>query len=61
MRSQRATVQLKGTGKATVWATDELDVTARGLGIVEYYGTPHVKKNGSPMAGVVMMGVPQQA
>jgi hypothetical protein len=45
-------VELKGSGQATVWATENLDVTVRGLGSVEYYGTPQVRKHASPMANV---------
>jgi hypothetical protein len=56
LRSRRAMVELRGSGKATICALEDLDVTTRGLGLVEYYGTPKVKKDGSPLTSVVRLG-----
>jgi hypothetical protein len=53
LQCRSSTVNVKGSGKATVWAAENLDVTIRGLGNVEYYGTPKVTKQVSPMASVV--------
>ena len=53
LESRRATVEIRGTGKANVWATDKLDVMVRGMGSVEYHGAPKVRKNVTPMASVV--------
>jgi hypothetical protein len=58
LESKRAVVRLRGAGQATVWAVKDLDVTMRGLGSVEYYGTPTVKKNVSPLGSVTSLGNP---
>ena len=42
LESQRANVELTGAGNATVWATETLDVTIRGIGSIRYYGNPYV-------------------
>jgi len=59
LESLTTTVNIRGSGKATVWATENLDVTTRGLGSVEYHGTPQVKKQASPMASVVRAAGPR--
>jgi hypothetical protein len=48
LKSQRASLSLKGIGRASVWAVDELEVKVRGLGQVEVRGTPAIKKDVSP-------------
>jgi hypothetical protein len=58
LESKNATVELRGAGKATVWAAEELDVTIRGLGSVEYYGSPTVNKNISGLGRVTSLGSP---
>ena len=58
LESQTAVVDLNGAGRATVWAVEDLQVTSRGIGSVEYYGTPRVKKHASPLASVIPAAVP---
>ena len=45
LKSERAALTLTGLGKATVWATEDLDVTITGAGDVEYYGSPRVTQD----------------
>jgi len=58
LESRRASVDLRGAGHATVWAVEDLDVTIRGLGSVEYYGSPTVKKNVSGLGSVTSLENP---
>lgn len=58
LESKKAAVDLRGAGKATVWAVEELDVTIRGLGSVEYYGSPTVNKSISGLGSVTSLGSP---
>jgi hypothetical protein len=58
LESRTAIVDLNGAGRATVWAVEDLQVTSRGIGSVEYYGTPRVKKHASPLASVIPAAVP---
>jgi len=46
----------KLTPEATVWAVEDLDVAIRGIGNVEYYGTPTVKKSVSGIGSVTSLG-----
>ena len=58
LESARARVDLRGAGQATVWAVEELDVTISGLGSVEYYGAPALKKRVSDLGTVTSLGNP---
>ena len=58
LESKKARVDLRGVGKATVWAVEDLDANIRGLGSVEYYGTPTVSKNVSGLGSVTSLGNP---
>lgn len=53
LESRSAAVSLKGAGRATVWAVEDLSVRSVGMGSVEYYGAPRVKTQASPMASVM--------
>jgi hypothetical protein len=55
LESERASVQIRGSGRATVWATRELDVTIRGLGRVAYHGQPRVRQQVLPMGMVTAL------
>lgn len=44
LHSQRARVRMSGTGKACLQVAQELDVTLRGVGLLEYSGNPVVVK-----------------
>ena len=39
LHSQTASVQISGTGGATVWVDDQLEVDISGAGSVNYYGS----------------------
>ena len=45
LESEKAEVVLTGLGKATVWATEILDIELTGAGSVSYYGNPRVTQN----------------
>ena len=52
LESKKAAIQLKGAGNAVVWAVEDLDAAISGIGSVEYYGSPTVKKNISGLGSV---------
>jgi hypothetical protein len=56
LRSKKASITVKGPGKATVWATDELDLTILGIGSIEYYGSPKVRRHISGIGAVTRLG-----
>jgi len=56
LESGVAAVTLTGVGKATVWATESLDVKLTGAGTVEYYGEPRVTQNVSGFGRVRSLG-----
>ena len=56
--SKKARVDLRGAGKATVWVDEELEIAIHGIGSVEYYGPPTVKKNISGFGSVTHLGNP---
>ena len=58
LESRKTVMDLRGAGRATVWAVEDLHVTSRGIGSVEYHGTPRVKKHASPLANVIPAAVP---
>lgn len=44
LESNTVALEINGTGEATVWANDRLDVQINGAGNVEFYGTPNVRQ-----------------
>jgi hypothetical protein len=44
LESRRASVQLRGIGRASVWVIDELATELRGVGSVEVRGNPRVRR-----------------
>ncbi len=52
LESREARVILRGVGKATVWATAQLDATVEGIGAIDYYGNPVVRQNVSGLGKV---------
>ncbi|MEA3438885.1 MAG: head GIN domain-containing protein [Chloroflexota bacterium] len=56
--SQRAFINIKGIGNATVWVVKELDVTISGIGGVLYLGSPEVQANISAMGSLTPLGNP---
>jgi hypothetical protein len=55
LQSQTTAVQIHGSGKATIWATDRLEVTIRGMGLVEYRGAPRLTGSIPPMGRLVCL------
>jgi hypothetical protein len=45
LKSNKATVRIEGAGSVVIWVIDELDLTVRGAGNVDYYGNPTVTQN----------------
>ncbi len=58
LKSQRASLRLKGIGRASVWAVDELEIKVRGLGQVEVRGDPVIRKDISPRVPLPNFGPP---
>jgi len=56
LESARVSVNLTGAGQATVRAIENLDVAIRGIGSVEYYGSPTVKKSVSGIGSITSLG-----
>jgi hypothetical protein len=56
LKSRRARVSLKGLGRARVWVIDELQVKVRGLGRVDFRGTPEINQDISPRAPLPRFG-----
>jgi hypothetical protein len=52
LESREARVTLRGVGKATIWATAQLDATVEGIGAIDYYGNPVVRQNVSGLGKV---------
>ena len=56
LESEKAEVALTGLGKATVWATETLDIELSGAGSVSYYGNPRVTQNVTGLGKVKSLG-----
>ncbi len=52
LESRETKVVLRGVGKATVWATAQLDATVEGIGAIDYYGNPVVRQNVSGLGKI---------
>jgi hypothetical protein len=52
LQSEETTIDIRGAGRATVWANDTLDIAIRGMGRVAYRGQPAVRQQVMPM-GIV--------
>jgi hypothetical protein len=57
LKSQRTSIQLSGSGFATVWATAELEIVVNGMGSVEYYGQPKLRRRSTGMASLKALGI----
>jgi hypothetical protein len=55
--SRVAEVQAAGTGKVTVWVSEELSSTVSDLGRVAFYGAPEVDQQVSGSASMIALGV----
>lgn len=56
LESEIAALTMVGLGKATVWVTEDLDITITGAGGVEYYGSPRVTQEVSGLGSVRSLG-----
>lgn len=56
LETSTATLTINGTGTASVWVTDQLDVNISGGGYVSYYGDPQVTKTISGIGKVEKAG-----
>lgn len=52
LRCTELEIELNGVGKATVWAVEKLDITMRGIGSIQYHGSPRVKQNVTALGSV---------
>jgi hypothetical protein len=52
----KATLEIRGAGKATVWVQDELQVAIRGVGSIDYYGTAELHTSKSGLGNVNHLG-----
>ena len=53
LRSQVSVVRISGPARARVHASEELDAVVRGIGVVEYSGSPRVRQRVLGMGSVV--------
>ncbi len=58
LESRKTYLELKGIGRASVWAVDELEIKVRGLGQVEVRGSPVIRKDISPRVPLPSFGPP---
>ncbi len=58
LESQTATVEVRGAGSVTLWATNTLDVQISGAGNVAYYGNPNVTKKIAGVGTIISRGNP---
>lgn len=56
LRATRANVAAPGAGSATVWVTDELDVSVPGVATVRYYGDPELTSSVVGVGNVESLG-----
>lgn len=58
LESKKASIELTGAGKATVWAEGNLNVSLHGFGSVEYYGNPMLSETITGVGKVTALGGP---
>lgn len=56
LKTSQTTITANGLGVATVWATDNLEVTFNGGGTLNYYGEPSVIQNINGAADITHLG-----
>ena len=56
LASRTAKVEGVGTGQATVWVTEDLEMTVGDAASVSYYGTPTVTQDLTAAASVIPLG-----
>lgn len=52
LKSKEGSVSLKGVGKASVWVTEKLDAKVDGVGSIDYYGDPVVRRKISGLGSI---------
>jgi hypothetical protein len=60
VRVDKATVTLAGSGDATLWIRNSLNLTVAGSGDVNYYGDPQVSKSVVGSGGAKRLGAAPQ-
>ncbi len=58
LKTRRTSLKLKGMGRASVWAVDDLEIQVHGLGQVEVRGNPVIRKDISPRVPLPGFGPP---
>ena len=56
LKAERGRVSISGVGDAKVWVAQELDVAVAGIGKVDYWGTPTVRRHVSGAATITERG-----
>jgi hypothetical protein len=56
LKARMAVIEISGMGDADVWVTDVLSVKVSGLGTVNYWGRPQVRRTTAGMADVTGKG-----
>ena len=56
LKSENAVVKLHGVGRARVWAESSLDAQVDGVGSIEYYGNPDVRRKVSGLGNISRVG-----
>ena len=52
LQSETGNIKLHGVGKAAVWVTQTLNANVDGVGVIEYHGSPEVRKNVSGLGKI---------
>ena len=53
LESETAIVEFSGTGSASLWVTELLDISISGVGNVIYYGNPRIIQNVSGVSNLI--------
>jgi len=56
LHASKGTVTIQGSGKATVWIDNELQITINGSGNVSYYGKPSLTQNSNGSGQIKNLG-----
>ena len=56
LKSENAVVKLHGVGRARVWTESSLDAHVDGIGSIEYYGNPDLRRKVSGLGNISRIG-----
>ncbi len=56
LRSRTGSIASDGPGSARVWVTDDLSISAGGVGSIQYYGSPRVTGSATGLVEVEDLG-----